>query len=186
MILRKHIISTAANCLCSSAVCVHDLHAYMKMERTSACTSVILDFVNSAIFLPLQIGFSLATAVDVCADLARISVWDSSSLMMAPRYLNCFTVSSSCPLAVRLDIIVLLLFVIILFLFSSLISIPYLADVSSSRFTRLTSSFLSLQPTRRCHQRNLFCLGRVPYLWLLRTAVRWIEQAFFQRYISSL
>ena len=84
-------------------------------------------------FLSLQIGFSFANAVAVCADLARISVLDPSSLMMAPRYLNCFTVSSSCPLAVMHDLIELLLFVIIL-VFSALISIPYLADVSTSHF----------------------------------------------------
>ena len=54
---------------------------------------------TSAMFLSLQIGFSFANAVDVCADLARISVFDPSSLMMAPRYLNCFTVTSSFALS---------------------------------------------------------------------------------------
>ena len=110
-ILRKHLISTAAIFLCSYAVMVHDSHAYRKMERTGASTSFILDF--SEMFLSLQIGLSLTNAVNVCADLAKISILDPSSLMMAPRYLNCFTVSSSCPLAVMRDLIVLLLFVII-------------------------------------------------------------------------
>ena len=111
-ILRKHLISTAAIFLCSSTVRVHDSHVYWKMERTSACTSFILVF--SAMFLSLQIGLSFANAVDVCADLARVSILDPLSLMMAPRYFNCFTISSSCPLAVMRGLIVLLLFVIIL------------------------------------------------------------------------
>ena len=68
-------------------------------------------------FLSLQIGLSFTNVVNVCADLARISVLDPLSLMTAPMYLNCFTVSSYCPLAVMRDLIVLLLFVIILVLF---------------------------------------------------------------------
>ena len=103
-------------------------------------------------FLSLQIGFSFGNTVDVCADLARILGLDTSSLMMAPKYLNCFTVSSSCPLAVMRDLIVLLLFVIIL----------------------VVSAI------------HLFCLVRALHCWLLRTSVRWYEQAFVQRYISSL
>ena len=99
------------------------------MERTNACTSFNLDF--SAMFLSLQIGLSFANAVDIGAGLQRISVLDPSSLVMAPRYLNWFTASSSCLLAVMHDLIVLLLFVNIL-VFSALISIPYMADVSSN------------------------------------------------------
>ena len=91
-ILRKHLISTAAIFLyCSSAVRIHDSHAYRKMERTRACRSLILDF--SAMFFSLKIGFIFANAVNVCADLARISVLDPSSLMIAPMYLNYFAVS---------------------------------------------------------------------------------------------
>ena len=97
--LRKHLISTAEIFLCSSAVRVHDSHAYRKVERTGACTSFNLDF--SVMFLSLQIGFSFANVVNVCADLARISVLNPSALMMALKYLNCFTVSSSCHLQLR-------------------------------------------------------------------------------------
>ena len=69
-------------------------------------------------FLSLKIGFTFANAVNVYADLAKISVLDPSSLMIAPMYLNYFAVSpSSCQLAVMCDLIVLLLFVIILFFF---------------------------------------------------------------------
>ena len=71
----------------------------------------------STSFLYLQIGCSFATDVDVCADLARISVLYPSPLMVAPRYLNCLTLSNSCPLAVMRDLIVLLLFVIIFVFF---------------------------------------------------------------------
>ena len=38
--------------------------------------------------------FTFANAVNVCADLAWISVLDPSSLMIAPMYLNYFAVSS--------------------------------------------------------------------------------------------
>ena len=63
-------------------------------------------------FLSLQIGFTFANAVDVCADLAKISVLDPSSLVIAPMYLNYFTLSRSCHLAVMRDLTDLLLFVI--------------------------------------------------------------------------
>ena len=61
----------------------------------------------NAMFLSLQIGFSFTNAVDVCAHLARISVFHPSSLMIALRYLNCFTVSSYFPLAIMRDLILL-------------------------------------------------------------------------------
>ena len=44
-------------------------------------------------FLSLKIGFTFANAVNVYADLAKISVLDPSSLMIAPMYLNYFAVS---------------------------------------------------------------------------------------------
>ena len=91
-ILQKHLISTAVIFLyCSSAVRIHDSHAYRKMERTRACTSFNLDF--SEMFFSLKIGFTFANAVNVCADLARISVLDPSSLMIAPMYLYYFALS---------------------------------------------------------------------------------------------
>ena len=85
-------ISTAAIFLyCSSAVRIHDSHAYRKMERTRACRSFILDF--SATFLSFKKNFNFVNAVNVCTDLARISVLDPSSLMIAPMYLNYFALS---------------------------------------------------------------------------------------------
>ena len=90
--------------------------------------------------------FSLVIAVAVCAALAMISVFDSSSLMTVPGYLKWSTVSSYFPLTVILVVIGWTLFVMSL-VFSALISMLYREDASSSCLTRLASSSFSARPS---------------------------------------
>ena len=106
-------------------------------EMTSARWSFTL--VPREMFLSLHMVFSLAIAVAVWAALARISIFDRSSLMIFPRYLKWSSVSSSFLLTVFLVVIGWALFAMNL-VFSALISMPYREDASSSCFTRLASS----------------------------------------------
>ena len=108
-----------------------------KIDRTNTCSSFSLE--EKLTFLSLNMGFSFASAAVVCAALAKTSIFEPSSLRIAPRYLNWFTVSSSCPLTVILFFMGFVLFVIS-FVFSALISMLYLEDVLSRWFTRLASS----------------------------------------------
>ena len=68
------------------------IHREVKMERTRDLISRILDF--RAMFLSFQMIPSLVRAVVVWAILDRISGFEPSSVIKAPRYLNLFTVSS--------------------------------------------------------------------------------------------
>ena len=129
--LLRYLISTAWIFLCTS-VSVHVLHAYKKIDRTSACSSFSL--VDWLMFLSLHIGFSFASAAAVCTALARTSVFEPSSLRIAPRYLNWFTVLSSCPLTAIFFSIGFLLFVV-------------------------SFVFLALTP---CHIWKMFCPGGSP------------------------
>ena len=81
--LLRHLISTARIFLCSSTVSVHVLHAYKTIDRTNACSSFTL--VDRLVFLSHHIGFSFSGAAAVCAALARTSVFESSTLRIAPR-----------------------------------------------------------------------------------------------------
>ena len=76
-----------------SAVSVQDSQAYRNMDMTSLISEL------SAIFLPLQMVLSFASAAVIWAILVRISGLDLSSAMIAPRYLNLLTQSSFSPLA---------------------------------------------------------------------------------------
>ena len=91
--------------------------AGIQEKRTSVYKSFRFDMRLMLVFL--QMGFSHANAVSVWAASAS-----TSSLMMVPRYLNCFTVSRCCPLTVILVLIASLLFVMS-FVFWAPISIPW-------------------------------------------------------------
>ena len=75
----------------SSAVRVHVLHAYRKIENTNACRSLIVYFMLMVLSIPVV--FNFASTLTGCADLMRISCLNPSSLMLALRYLNWWTVS---------------------------------------------------------------------------------------------
>ena len=88
--LQKHHVSSDSICFSKSAVRVQVSHAYMNIAKTSERISFI--FEELEIFLSFQIGFNFARAVDVLAILAKTSIFDPSSDMIAPRYLNFSTV----------------------------------------------------------------------------------------------
>ena len=94
-ILWQHFISMARVLLCSSAVRVHDLQAYSKMDVTMECISHILELKE--MLLSFQTGFSLVIAAVICAILACISGSEPSSVPSEPRYLELVTVLSFCP-----------------------------------------------------------------------------------------
>ena len=89
--LLRHLISTAWSLLCRSAFSVHASLAISIIGMTNACWSFTL--VPRGMFLAVLMVFSLAIAVAVCASLARILVFNPSSLMIVPRYLKWSTVS---------------------------------------------------------------------------------------------
>ena len=75
----------------SSAVRVHDLQAYGKMDMTRKRISRILELRD--ILLSFQTGFSLVNAAVVCAILESISGLEPSSVIAEPSYLKLVTVS---------------------------------------------------------------------------------------------
>ena len=79
-----------------SALSVQVSQPYRKTDVTSALRSLIRDFIE--MFLSLQIGFNFARDDVATAILILISWIDfASSVMVAPRYLNCSTNLSSSP-----------------------------------------------------------------------------------------
>ena len=64
----------------------------MARERIS------LIFELTVMFLSFHKGFNLVSAAVVCAILASISGLEPSSVIIDPKYLKLFTVSSLCPL----------------------------------------------------------------------------------------
>ena len=104
-----------------SAVRVHDLQAYRKMDVTKERISRILQLRE--ILLSFQTGFNLVNAAVVCAILESISVLEPSSVINEPRYLKLVTVSSFCPFVLISVLMPLVLFVISLVV-SALISMP--------------------------------------------------------------
>ena len=76
--------------LWSSAVRVHDLHAYRKMVVTRERISHILELRE--ILLSFRTGLSLLNAAVFCANLESISVLEPSSVIIEPRYLKLVTV----------------------------------------------------------------------------------------------
>ena len=107
--------------LWSSAVRVHDLQAYRKMDATREHISRILE--PREILLSIQTGFSLVKAAVACAVLESISGLEPSSVITEPRFLKLVTVSSLCPVTLISVLMPLVLFVISL-VFSALISMP--------------------------------------------------------------
>ena len=75
--------------LCGSAVRVHDLQAYRKMDATREHISRILEL--GEILLSIQTGFSLVNAAVVCAILEIISGLEHSSVVTEPKYLKLVT-----------------------------------------------------------------------------------------------
>ena len=81
--------------LWNSAVRVHDLQAYTKMDVTRERISRILELRE--ILLSIQTGFSLVSAAVVCAILESISGLEPPLVITEPRYLKLVTVSSLNP-----------------------------------------------------------------------------------------
>ena len=100
---------------------------------------VSLIFELTVMFLSFQKGFNLVNAAVVWAILASISGLESSSVIIDPKYLKLFTVSSLCPLTLTSVLMPCVLFVISL-VFSALISMLYDVDGFSRRSTKLASS----------------------------------------------
>ena len=69
--------------LWSSAVRVHDSHAYRKMDATRECINHISELRE--ILLSIQIGFSLVNAAVACAILHSNSGLEPSSVITVPR-----------------------------------------------------------------------------------------------------
>ena len=103
------------------------------MEMTRERISFIFD--PRDMLSSLQMGFSFVRAALACAILERTSGLEPSSETTAPRYLKLVTVPSVCSLTFIIFWIPFALFVINL-VFSALISILYLVQVSSIRSTR--------------------------------------------------
>ena len=81
--------------LWSSAVRIHDLQAYRKMNVTREHISRFFELRE--ILLSFQTGFNLVNAAVVCAIMESISGLEPSSVITEPRYSKFVTVSSFCP-----------------------------------------------------------------------------------------
>ena len=89
--------------------------------------------------LSLQMDLSLFSAAAVYAALDCTSVFDPSTLTVAPRSSLCFIVSRCYLMALIMVLTGSLLFVMS-FVFSALITIPCLVEISSELFTSSVSS----------------------------------------------
>ena len=107
--------------LWSSAVRVHDLQAYRKMDVAKERINRILELRE--ILPSFQTGFNLVNAAVVRAILESISGLEPSSVLTEPRYLKLVAVLSFCPFTLISVLMPLVLFVISL-VFSTLISMP--------------------------------------------------------------
>ena len=105
-----------------SAERVHVSEAYIKMDMTRERISLIFEL--TLMFLSFHQGFNLVSAAVVRAILASISSLESSSVIIDPKYLKRFSVSSLCPLTLTSVLMPCVLFVISL-VFSAFISMPY-------------------------------------------------------------
>ena len=126
--LRKHLISNAHILLSVSAVMVHVSHAYKNMDMARERISLILKLI--AMFLSVQKTFSLVTAAVVCAILDSTSGLDPSSDTIAPRYLKILTVSSYL-LSMVMSVLMPLALLVINWVFSAQICMPYAVEASS-------------------------------------------------------
>ena len=107
--------------LFSSAVRVHDLQAYGKMNVTRERISHILELRE--MLLSFQTGFTLVNASGFNFILESISGLEPSSVTTEPGYLKLVTVSSFCPFTLIPLMMPLLLFVVNL-VFSAPTSMP--------------------------------------------------------------
>ena len=121
-IFRKHLISMACVLFYRSAERVHVSEAYIKMDMTRERISLIFEL--TVMFLSFHQGFNLVSAAVVRAILASISSLEPSYVIIDPKYLKLFTVSSLCPLTLTSALMPFVLFVISL-VFSAFISMPY-------------------------------------------------------------
>ena len=120
-ILRQHLISMTCIFLWSSAVRVHDSHAYRKMNLTRERINCTLETerntsVISNWFQPCQCCCCLCYH----GEYLRLG---TLTVITEPRYLKLVTVSSFCPFTLISVLMPLVLFVISL-VFSALISMP--------------------------------------------------------------
>ena len=114
-----------------------------------------LIFELTVMFLSFHKGFNLVSAAVVCVILASTSSLEPSSVIIDPKYLKLFTVSSLFPLTLTSVLMPCVLFVISL-VFSALISMPYYIDVFSRRSTKLASSCSSpAKPSMSSAKRRL-------------------------------
>ena len=86
--------------LCSSAVKVHNSHAYRTKDVTSERISRIVEL--SEMLLSFKTDFNFVNAAVVCAILESTSGLEPSSDTTEPRYLKLVTVSSFCPFTLSL------------------------------------------------------------------------------------
>ena len=96
--------------LCSSAVMVHDLQAYRKMDVIRERISRILELKE--MLLSLQTSFNLVNVAVICANLESISGLELSSDTTELRYLRFVNASSFCPFTLISLSMPLVLFVI--------------------------------------------------------------------------
>ena len=127
----------------------------------SVCISLTLE--ASDMFLSLHMIFSLERAAVVWAILERISGFDPSLEITAPRYLKYCTSSSLWPFMLISLWKPFGLFVIT-FVLSGPISILYLVVVVSRRSTRTPSSSSSSAFTTMSSAKRLWVISRPPML----------------------
>ena len=104
------------------AVMVHVSNAYKNMDMTRECVNLILELM--AMFLLLQMTFTLVTAAIISAILESTSGLDPSSDTVAPRYLKLQTVSSFL-LSLVMSVLMPLVLFVINWVFSALICMQY-------------------------------------------------------------
>ena len=133
----KLLISTVCIFLSISAVNVQVSQEYKIMDMTKELNSLIFEL--RSMFLSSQMILSFVSAAMVWAILERISGMDPSSVTMVPKYLKLWTVFSFSPLTLMSLLMPLVLLVINL-VFSALICMPYVVEVLSRCYTRLSNS----------------------------------------------
>ena len=111
-----------------SAVMVHVSHAHKNMDMAWERISLILELM--VMFFSFQMAFSLVTAAVVWAILDSTSGLDSSSDILAPRYLKLRTVFSVL-LSMVMSVLMPLVLFVIKWVFFALICMPYAVEASS-------------------------------------------------------
>ena len=133
---------------------------------------ISLTFEASEMFLSLHMIFSLERAAVVWAILERISGFDPSSEMTAPRYLKFFNFSSLWPI-ILISLWKPFVLFVITFVFSGPISIMYLVVVVSRRSTRTPASSSSSAFTTMSFAKRTLVISRHPML----TLPSWLSNA---------